>query len=196
MNVNVWIKTNLADKALAPLRKELVALIEENTTVLDVGCGTGDLLFNASASIRSGFGIDLDEHMIQFAQEKAQQQRLSNLTFQSINALELTSAYFDVATSTLCLHEMPMKDACAVLERMGAISKRILIADYTKPKSVLAKLSIELDECISGHYAKFRAYRKQGGMPEYAGKCGLTLLREIPSSMDGISIWELKGKAG
>jgi len=195
MSINVWIKVNLADKALAPLREGLVDLIDENTSVLDVGCGSGDLLFKASSKIQSGYGIDLDGQMIQFAQNKSQQQSFQNLTFESINALDMPHSYFDVATSTLCLHEMTASDACAVLARMSDLSNRILIADYTRPKSLLAKLAIEFDEFISGHYSRFKAYRKLGGIVNYARQCGLTVVREIPSSIDGISIWEIAGKA-
>jgi SAM-dependent methyltransferase len=49
--------------------------------VLDLGCGTGSLLIELSASIDSGLGIDIAPAMIAIAREKARVAAAANLTF-------------------------------------------------------------------------------------------------------------------
>ncbi|SMF19816.1 Methylase involved in ubiquinone/menaquinone biosynthesis [Alteromonadaceae bacterium Bs31] len=191
MKLKVLIKTRLADRALLPLRAELIELIATDSSLLDVGCGTGDLLFQAEHKLGYGFGVDIDEHMIKFARRKCEDKRISNLAFEHNDLVNLQLRRFDVATSTLCLHEMKEVLACSILKYMAEKSERVLVADYTKPKSLLAKFAIEFDEMISGHYQSFRRYRKAGGILAYANKSGLKVNRVIPSSIDGIAIWEL-----
>ena len=64
MNPRVWIKSRLADRALAPLRSELVDHIDHGSVLLEIGCGTGALMFHAASKISYGYGIDLDCDMI------------------------------------------------------------------------------------------------------------------------------------
>jgi len=183
---------NAADKALSPLREELVELMEANSAVLDVGCGTGDLLFKAAAKIDRGLGVDLDRDMVEYAERECQERQISNLTFENKDVLSLSLRRFDVATSTLCLHEMDVTKACEVLACMAQNSDRVLVADYTDPQSFLAKVSIEFDEMISGHYQRFRRYRQAGCIPEYVRRCGLKIDKAVPSSIDGIAIWDVR----
>lgn len=196
MSFKVWLKVNAADKALTPVREELVALLDAGSSVLDIGCGTGDLLFRAASKIGKGHGVDLDRQMIQYAGNKARENSISNLRFDTVNAMELQPGDYDVATSTLCLHELDEKDACEILEYMAKTSSRVLIADYSQPETFLAHIGIEFDEIVSGHYSKFRHYRKAGRIPAYAYACNLVITRTIKSSIDGIVIWEINGKSG
>ncbi|GAA6135731.1 hypothetical protein NBRC116188_25210 [Oceaniserpentilla sp. 4NH20-0058] len=191
----VWLKANAADKALATLRYELVELLDDHSCVLDVGCGTGDLLFKAASKIRNGVGVDLDADLIAYAHKQTSCKGVTNLIFEQSDILNITTTNFDVATSTLCIHELDKQKACAVLLHMAHTSKRLLIADYASPKSVLSRIGIELDEMISGHYGQFTRYRRSGRIPAYAQLCGLEVVQAIQSSVDGIVIWELKGKS-
>lgn len=193
MGFKVWLKTNAADKVLAPLRTELVEQFEPNNSVLDIGCGTGDLLFKAASKISNGVGVDLDPDMIKFAKEKALQNSLSNLRFECLDACNLETKNYDIATATLCLHEMPEVLACKVLSSMAQSCRRVIIADYSRPESRLAGIGIELDEMISGHYSRFRKYKRAGTISEYARKCRLQITQTTISQVDGILIWEIAG---
>ncbi|MFW2374659.1 MAG: class I SAM-dependent methyltransferase [Gammaproteobacteria bacterium] len=61
---SAWFKSTTADKVLSPVRQRLLEMIEPGSTVLDVGCGTGDLLFKASNKIKFDLGVDLDPVMV------------------------------------------------------------------------------------------------------------------------------------
>lgn len=191
MNIKVWIKVNAADKALLSLRNEIISLFDNDDVILDIGCGSGDLLFKASEKIKKGLGIDLDIDMIQYAQKRCKIESIQNLSFKAINALELETKPYDIATCTLCIHELDENIACDVLEFMAKNSKKMIIADFIEPKGLFAKASIEFDEMISGHYKKFRRYRQLGGMPTYIKKCNLKIDKVIKSEIDGIAIWVL-----
>ena len=193
MSFRVWLKANAADKVLSPLRQELVTLFHTDSSVLDIGCGTGDLLFRAANKISTGHGIDLDQQMIQYANSKANEYPKKNLRFDCLNALELPQDTYDVVTSTLCLHEMDDDDACAILRQTSKMTRRLLIADYAEPRSLANRIATEFDEMISGHYSQFRRYRQAGRIPAYARACDLAISQTRQSSIDGIVIWELQG---
>jgi len=163
--------------------------------LLDVGCGTGDLLFRAKDKIRFGLGVDLDPKMIDFANEKNKLMKPENLEFiqENINSYRNLSNYeIDIASSTLCLHEMESNDAIKTLQSLAKISSKVLIADYSKPNSFWAKVSIELDEMISGHYGRFKEYRNSGYVPYLASRAGLVVSEVKETPIDGILIWVLR----
>jgi len=194
MNFKAWFKSNSADRVLFPLRKELVELIEYDSSLLEVGCGTGDLLFQSAPKISSGFGVDIDQGMIEHAESKRQKNNLNNLRFECIDALTMAPGSFDISTSTLCLHELPEQQACALLKMMVDNSKMVLIADYTEARTTTGRLSIEFDEFLSGHYRNYKQYRRNGEIPSYADKIGAIVHKEVPSVIDGISIWLISKK--
>ncbi|MES9930332.1 MAG: class I SAM-dependent methyltransferase [Candidatus Thiodiazotropha sp. 6PDIVS] len=195
MNFKVWIKSKAADRVLSPLRKELIELIEKESTLLEVGCGTGDLLFQSAHKISLGYGVDIDQGMIEFAESRRKESSLYHLSFECIDALNMIPRQFDISTSTLCLHELPQQKACGLLKLMVENSKMVLIADYTEAKSTLGKMSIEFDELISGHYRNYKNYRKAGEIPSYAEKVGAVVQEEIASAIEGISIWRINANA-
>jgi SAM-dependent methyltransferase len=195
MKFKVWLKSKAADRVLSPLRKELSNLVENGSSLLEVGCGTGDLLFQSASKISFGYGVDIDQDMIDYAESKRQKNNLSHLSFECVDALKIAPRQFDFSNSTLCLHELPEKKACELLEMMVNNSNLVLIADYTAAKSTLGKVSIEFDEMISGHYRNYRRYRKCGEIPSYAEKIGATVQQEIESVIEGISIWVISKNA-
>lgn len=130
--------------------------------------------------------------MIEYAKRTAVEKQVSHLSFEVVSLADMNSSYFDVATSTLCLHEMMPDEACETLRLMATLAGRLLIADYSKPRYLSSKMAIEFDEFISGHYLRFRRYRALGGIKQYARRCELEVVNVVSSEIDGIDIWELK----
>lgn len=191
MSLKVLVKSKGADRVLKPLRRELTGLIPQDATVFEVGCGTGDFLMQSASKISAGFGIDIDPAMIKFAESRRKAMSLDHINFECRDALKLSPQSFDIATATLCLHELPVQKACDLLQMMVENSKMVLVADFTAAKSLFGRISIEVDELMSGHYRNYRLYRRIGGMPFYASKVGAKVCQEIPSVIDGISIWHI-----
>ena len=64
------------------LKELLVTLIPPHETILEIGCGTGDLLANLNP--RKGFGIDISSQMIKFARSKHKSNKNLSFSTQSI----------------------------------------------------------------------------------------------------------------
>jgi len=90
--------------ALAPL--------ELGDQVLDVACGTGLVSFEAARAVSptgNVLGIDLSERMVDAAERRARERKLSNCRFSRMDAetLALPDASFDVVLCALGLMYMP-----------------------------------------------------------------------------------------
>ena len=89
-----------------------LASLELGEQVLDIACGTGLVSFEASRAVSRGghvLGIDLSERMVDAAEQRAQEMKLSNCSFSRMDAetLALPEASFDVVLCALGLMYMP-----------------------------------------------------------------------------------------
>jgi len=79
------------------------AAIESNTTVLDIGCGTGQATRDAArlACAGSALGVDLSSRMIELARRKATREQVRNATFRQADAQvhPFPAQGFDIAIS-------------------------------------------------------------------------------------------------
>lgn len=73
------------------LKKLLVRLIPSGKRVLEVGCGTGELLYSLKPKL--GYGIDISYEMIKIAQKKFS--KLKNLNFSTKKVSEFKDEKFD-----------------------------------------------------------------------------------------------------
>jgi ubiquinone/menaquinone biosynthesis C-methylase UbiE len=134
--------TNLMALGQAPrLRKTTVdlALIKPGDSVLDVGCGTGEVTLLAKKRAASGnvYGIDPAPEMIAFARRKATRKRLE-IAFRVgvIEALPFADSSIDVVTSSLMMHHLPEDLKVRGLAEIHRVLKpggRLLIADFMRP---------------------------------------------------------------
>jgi len=105
--------TNVMTLGQAPhLRKMTVdhALIQPGDSVLDVGCGTGEVALLAKTRKKAGkvFGIDPAPEMIAVARSKAARRKLEiDFRVGVIEALPFPDASMDVVTSSLMMHHLP-----------------------------------------------------------------------------------------
>jgi ubiquinone/menaquinone biosynthesis C-methylase UbiE len=125
------------------------ALIKPGDSVLDVGCGTGEVTLLAKMRAKDGkvFGIDPAPEMITVARNKAARKRLEiDFRVGVIESLPFPDASIDVVTSSLMMHHLPeslkvrgLAEIYRVLKRGG----RLLIADFMRPTgSILNHLFI------------------------------------------------------
>ena len=88
-------------------------LLPRGSRVLDIGCGTGDLLIEAGRRGVRGLGIDTNEAMLAVAQKKSKTKNLGRrVEFKLGNALNPSSVErsFDVVVSTLMISELQEDD--------------------------------------------------------------------------------------
>ena len=134
--------TNFMTLGQAPrLRRATVdqALINPGDSVLDVGCGTGEVTLAAKKRAGDGhvYGIDPSPEMIAVARKKAARKGL-NIDFRVgvIEALPFPDSSLDVVTSSLMMHHLPEDLKVRGLAEIYRVLKpggRLLIADFMRP---------------------------------------------------------------
>ena len=138
--------TNLMTLGQAPrLRKTTLeqASIKPGDSVLDVGCGTGEITLRAKQRAGDGkvYGIDPAPEMIAFAQRKAARKGLEiDFRVGVIESLPFPDASIDVVTSSLMMHHLPEMLKVRGLAEVYRVLKpggRLLIADFTRPTGSL-----------------------------------------------------------
>ncbi len=115
------------------------ALIKAGESVLDIGCGTGEVALLAKTRARAGkvIGIDPAPEMIAVAQNKATRQKLDiDFRVGVIEALPFADSSMDVVTSSLMMHHLPQELKIRGLAEIYRVLKpggRLLIADFMRP---------------------------------------------------------------
>jgi ubiquinone/menaquinone biosynthesis C-methylase UbiE len=117
-----------------------LAQIKPGDSVLDVGCGTGSVTI--PAKIRAGkhgqvAGIDPAPEMIAVSRRKAIHNGLEiDFRVGVVEALPFSDASFDVVTSSLMIHHLPVDLQVRGLAEIYRVLKpggSILIADFMRP---------------------------------------------------------------
>lgn len=117
-------------------KRRLIALarIAPGDAVLDVACGTGDLLF-AAGGARRAVGLDVTLRMLQLARTR-ETTRGPLLVQGDMGSLPFASAGFTVVTTGYGLRNVPdLAAALAELHRVIAPGGRLLSLDFNRPAS-------------------------------------------------------------
>lgn len=157
--------------------------VNKNTTVLDIGCGTGSFLSMYQNYTDNIFGIDLSPSMIKVARKKLGEK--VSLIVGSATKTEFKPHSFDLITCSLILHEVSdvvrieiLTEAKRILQNDG----RIILIDYhpgpiEKFEGIYSKLVIRFFEFLAGgdHHKNYLQFVKKGGLPRLIGKAGLKI---------------------
>lgn len=130
-------------------KRRLIRLadLRSSDRVLDLACGTGDLLFLAAPHVRSATGLDLTFRMLQLAQRRVTRARPRSpypapvhLITGDMLALPFADSRFDVVTTGYGLRNVPDLDqALREIHRVLAPGGRFLSLDFNRPSSPLVR---------------------------------------------------------
>jgi demethylmenaquinone methyltransferase / 2-methoxy-6-polyprenyl-1,4-benzoquinol methylase len=131
-------------------KDRLIALAElrADDRVLDLACGTGDILFLAAATARVAVGLDVTFRMLQLAaaKQKAALVRRSadgakaTLVTGDMLALPFPSGHFSVVTTGYGLRNVPdLAQAIDEIARVLAPGGRLLSLDFNRPAQPLLR---------------------------------------------------------
>lgn len=173
------------DPLVNGLRRHVASMIQPGEKVIDIACGTGALSLAMAGHAGHVTGIDFSDDMISTARRTAQRRRIANVSFELLDATDL-SCYpdlsFDVAVSTLAMHQFEPETAVKVLEEMRRLAKRIIVADYNCPMTPgpAAWLAWGIERAARGdHYRNFGKYMARGGLSRLAAEAGLAITSDV-----------------
>jgi ubiquinone/menaquinone biosynthesis methyltransferase len=113
-----------------------LAAIRDDDRVLDLACGTGDLLFRAAPMARFAVGLDVTFRMLQLAAAKAE----APLVAGDMMTLPFPSARFNVVTTGYGLRNVPeIERAIDEIARVLVPGGRLLSLDFNKPAQPLLR---------------------------------------------------------
>ena len=134
-----------------------LAAIAPTDRVLDLACGTGDLLFAAASRAKYAVGLDLTHRMLQLAKQRhtrgaslvrlanadltrsAPQERVAFITGDML-ALPLVASRFNVVTTGYGLRNVPdLESAIAEIHRVLAPGGRVLSLDFNRPANPVVR---------------------------------------------------------
>lgn len=191
-NKEHWYDGIFYDKLIAPNQdrsyRHVKDLIEENSSLLDAGCGTGRLGFQMYDKCGKVTGIDLSAKNIETANRKLKAQHKDNLEFIHTGIESYfagNNTRFDYSVLSYVIHEVPESERAGILRKLIEHSERLIIIDYLvpRPRGFWSVLN-EIVEFAAGrdHYFNFKNYVKNNGIKGLAKSAGLTIENEIINS--------------
>ena len=124
-------------------REEIIDLLELKPyyVVADLGCGSGYFSVPISHKVKKVYGIDVQKEMIEFLEQKIQEQKIVNIItlLTKENKIPLKNESVDVLLSMNTLHEFKDK------EKMISEIKRVL-----KPKGQAVMVDFKKEESSVG----------------------------------------------
>jgi SAM-dependent methyltransferase len=171
---------------LAPIKNQMVNLVEPNSSVIEFGCGNGDLLFKLSSRIKYGLGIDKSKPLIDAALQQKRMMNLSNIDFccEELSSNYKQSGKYDYSVASLFFHVIPWSESVYLIKKMQEISDKIVICGFSRPDTLQQKTLLWLDQKATSHYQNFKAYQKngylEGILSEIRGKEMVTFDTSVP----------------
>jgi SAM-dependent methyltransferase len=190
-NKNHWYDGWFYDRIIAPNQDELFAQIKEligpQSTVIDIGCGTGRLAFALGDHCESVVGIDLSKRNIDRAQVMLQRAPNEKISFQHSNVTDAKNGDdkpFDYAILTYVVHEVNKEERLKLLNDASQIADQVIIGDYQFPRPTgLSGFISKTIEYLAGreHYRNYNTYMADGGIHHLARVSGLRIITEVKS---------------
>lgn len=191
-NKDHWYDGLFYDIVIAPNQDKSFSLvkniIEPNSTVLDVGCGTGRLAFQIADKCSQVDAIDLSQRNIKLADKKLNKNPKSNIRFIHTDVLEyLSENNTKYHYSVLCyvIHEIDESLREKILISLSNSVSKIILIDYLSPitKGMWSLLN-EMVEFAAGkeHYSNYKTYIAQNGIRGLSERTGLKIFQEIKNT--------------
>ncbi|MGA7837713.1 MAG: class I SAM-dependent methyltransferase [Ignavibacteriaceae bacterium] len=189
LNKDHWYDGWFYDKFIAPNQDRLFGkiknLVNAESNILDLGCGTGRFSFFIKDYCNSILGIDLSKRNISRANLTLSENPSSKISFQHKSIRKIISEgkeHFDIAVMTYVIHEVNEEDRENLLNEIAQVADKIIIGDYLfpRPGGFWSGLN-EVVEFAAGreHYRNFKSYLAGGGIPGIANRGGFKVIKEI-----------------
>jgi ubiquinone/menaquinone biosynthesis C-methylase UbiE len=179
-----WIYAKFIDTKPIPFRYKILNFINKNSTILDIGCGTGGFTMELAKHSKQVVGIDISKKQITQAKTRLKDSDLKNLEFRHINAIKISEEFntqFDFAVFTFMLHEIDHKDRIALLNEVSKIAKFAIIMEFNIPHPLNIWGIIDRTiEFLAGknHFRNFLDFKRRGGINNILEESGFHISEE------------------
>ena len=191
-NKDHWYDGLFYDRFIAPNQDRafrlLKNLIKKDSSLIDVGCGTGRLAIQLKDICSRVDGVDLSFRNINVALNKLNQTKSTNIQFHHSDAekfLKENNSKYDYAVMSYVIHEMDENLRVNVLNSLAIYVNKIILVDYLAPKpDGFIKYLNEAVEFLAGidHYKNYKNYIKNGGINFLAAQGGFKIIKEIKNT--------------
>ena len=191
-NKDHWYDGLFYDKLIAPNQDKayriVKSLISENSSILDVGCGTGRLAFQLGSKFSNYDGIDLSKRNIELALKNLSKNPSEKISFNHLDAktfLQSKNKQYDFAVISYVIHEVDEDKRESILIALSESVNKIIIVDYLypRPNNFWSTLNSAV-EFVAGreHYRNFKSYLAGKGIKGLAERTGLKIVKEIKNT--------------
>ena len=186
-NKKHWYDGWFYDKIIAPNQEGLFSrineLIEDQSCIIDIGCGTGRLAFKLAAKCKFVKGIDLSEKNIKRADQASIKHPNKNVSFLHSGLSEYfaeSKERFDYAILSFVIHEVTEAERIRIINEAAIIADKIIISDHFPETTNNAKIIRGIIEFLAGseHYRNFKSFIKNGGTEPLANLGGLKVIHK------------------
>ena len=198
MNTDAIIYNKLIDPLLSGLRKLIKSMISENTSLVDIASGTGELVLSLAGHCNEMIGIDLEAHKVDYCNGRLIGEMNNTIQFKQINALDLSANLdkkYDYSCMSMALHQFHTSERAKIIDEALKVSDTLIIADYNNdlPKGFKHMLVFFIER-IAGkeHYTNFKSFRKEGGVRGIIAKNGYKLVSEVHASSKVFAVYRVK----
>ena len=186
--------------ALEGVRRMVLALVppRPGMTVVDVGCGTGEMLARYAAAGCRVAGIDVSAGMI--AEARRRLGRGALLAVGEATALPFPAGGAELVLATMLLHGLPGNARVPALREMARVAGeggRVLVADHHPGRErgappLVARGVARAVEFVAGHGPGVHSLLAGGGVPGLAAQAGLALEAAGTAAGGAISVARLR----
>jgi SAM-dependent methyltransferase len=180
-----WLYHLVVDPALARARRLVRDQVRRGSGLIDMGCGTGALLFSLADWCSRLVGVERSGRMWDYGRRRAEAFGLNKIRFVRGDATQLDTfrtGSFDYASASMVFHEMEREQRLPLLGEMRRLAPTLIIVDYRVPLPAgFSGICIRLIEGLAGrdHYRNFRSFVELGGLASLIMKQGLSVEEEI-----------------
>jgi ubiquinone/menaquinone biosynthesis C-methylase UbiE len=182
------------------IKNEIVSnWIRPGIKVLDVGCGTGELVANAARAGADVAGIDISEEMLREARKRFEASALkgrADLYHAGVTELDELFAdnTFDVVTATLVFSELhPAERIWAITDfhRILKPSGVLVLADEVRPRAFIQRLAyaiIRVPLAIATYFVAQVGTKAIPDMAKEISQAGFNVVSEKRSLFDSFAL--------
>ena len=184
-----------ASDNLKALNAQIVDLVPHDVSVIEVGCGAGELLNQLAPKIGQGVGLDTSKRAITKAVQLRGLADNGCLDFQCRDlAVYRPTDFFDVSIASLFFHTVPISVAKEVFHMMQTKSNKIVICGFSDATTWKQRLQLWVDQRLTPHYGHFKAYQHHGGMNGLIQSQGLGDVIVHDTHIPFVSLYEIDSR--